>query len=415
MWVRLNDIFYLQAGKFIPSSEIHEENNGDLFPCFGGNGLRGFVKNYNREGDFPLIGRQGALCGNVNLGQGKFYATEHAVVVETFAHTNVKWAIAFLTHINLNQYATATAQPGLAVSKINEVLIPLPPLNEQKRIVAKIEELLPFVEQYAKKEQELTALYQNFPEQLKKSILQAAIQGKLTEQNPYDEPASVLIEHIQAEKEQLIAEKKIKKPKQSSRIIRRDNSHYEIMDGVERCIDDELPCEIPENWCWVRLSQLGEIIGGGTPKTDNDINWLNGNIPWITPADMKNVKGKYISKGERNITSEGLNSSSAKMLSKNSIVYSSRAPIGYVAITNDLLCTNQGFKSIDLYKKDIVDYLYYGLIYFTPLIQSRASGTTFKEISGTEFGNIVIPLPPFNEQKRIVEKIESIFSQIDHL
>ncbi|STO61121.1 Probable type I restriction-modification system specificity determinant [Canicola haemoglobinophilus] len=217
------------------------------------------------------------------------------------------------------------------------------------------------------------------------------------------------------EKERLILEKKIKKPKQHSEIIVRDNFHYEIVDGVERCIDDEIPFEIPESWCWVKLNQLGEIVGGGTPKTDNDTNWSNGNIAWITPADMKNVKGKYISHGERYITLEGLNSSSTRMLSASSIVYSSRAPIGYIAITNNTLCTNQGFKSIDLYNKSIVDYLYYGLIYFTPLIQSRASGTTFKEISGADLGKILIPIPPLSEQKRIVAKIEQLFLSLENL
>nr|WP_268876401.1 restriction endonuclease subunit S [Canicola haemoglobinophilus] len=309
----------------------------------------------------------------------------------------------------------STKQKELSLATISGYLLPLPPLSEQKRIVAKIEELLPFIEQYAKKEQELTALHQAFPEQLKKSILQAAIQGKLTEQNPNDEPAVELIKRIQVEKERLILEKKIKKPKQHSEIIVRDNSHYEIVDGVERCIDDEIPFEIPESWCWVKLNQLGEIVGGGTPKTDNDTNWSNGNIAWITPADMKNVKGKYISHGERYITLEGLNSSSTRMLSASSIVYSSRAPIGYIAITNNTLCTNQGFKSIDLYNKSIVDYLYYGLIYFTPLIQSRASGTTFKEISGADLGKILIPIPPLSEQKRIVAKIEQLFLSLENL
>nr|WP_115242324.1 restriction endonuclease subunit S [Canicola haemoglobinophilus] len=315
----------------------------------------------------------------------------------------------------INKYNNGTAQPNLSAGNLGKFLFPLPPLSEQKRIVAKIEELLPFIEQYAKKEQELTALHQEFPERLKKSILQAAIQGKLTEQNSNDEPTVELVKRIQAEKERLILEKKIKKPKQHSEIIVRDNSHYEIVDGVERCIDDEIPFEIPESWCWVKLNQLGEIVGGGTPKTDNDTNWSNGNIAWITPADMKNVKGKYISHGERYITLEGLNSSSTRMLSASSIVYSSRAPIGYIAITNNTLCTNQGFKSIDLYNKSIVDYLYYGLIYFTPLIQSRASGTTFKEISGADLGKILIPIPPLSEQKRIVAKIEQLFLSLENL
>ncbi len=163
----------------------------------------------------------------------------------------------------------------------------------------------------------------------------------------------------------------------------------------------------------MRLDFLGEIIGGGTPKTNEDDNWNKGSIPWITPADMKYISGKYISKGNRNITENGLRSSSTRLLSKNSIVYSSRAPIGYIAITETELCTNQGFKSIDLYNKEIVDYLYYSLIYFTPEIQSRASGTTFKEISGTAFGNTIIPLPPLNEQKRIVAKIEELLPYIE--
>lgn len=141
-WVRLGEIFTLQAGKFIAASEIQEKNNTTPYPCYGGNGCRGYVQSYNRDGDYPLIGRQGALCGNINRAQGKFYATEHAVAVEVYANTDVAWACLFLQALNLNQYATATAQPGLAVSKINEVLIPLPPLAEQQRIVAQIEELL---------------------------------------------------------------------------------------------------------------------------------------------------------------------------------------------------------------------------------------------------------------------------------
>lgn len=149
-WVRLGDIFLLQAGKNIKAENISiEKTPSHVYPCYGGNGIRGFVEFFNAEGDFPLIGRQGALCGNINRAKGKFYATEHAVFTKTFADTDVSWTCYFLTALNLNQYATATAQPGLAVSKINHVLIPLPPLAEQHRIVAKLEELLPLCQQLA--------------------------------------------------------------------------------------------------------------------------------------------------------------------------------------------------------------------------------------------------------------------------
>lgn len=300
----------------------------------------------------------------------------------------------------VKSYSGTAGQQRVSSDYIKNCLFPLPPLNEQHRIVAKIEELLPFIEQYDKREQTLKTLNKNFPEQLKKSILQAAIQGKLTEQLPTDEPTSQLLKRIEAEKMRLISEGKLKKPRV------RDNSQNEKFDP---------PFEIPQGWEWVKLEQLGEIIGGGTPSTTDNKNWENGCIPWLTPADMKFISGKYVSNGERKITEKGLNSSSARILSENSIVYSSRAPIGYIAITQNKLCTNQGFKSIDLYEKETVDYLYYSLISLTPEIQSRASGTTFKEISGTEFGKTLIPLPPLEEQKRIVEKVELLLSQIERL
>ncbi len=142
-WVRIKSIMSLQAGKNVTSSDIkNEQNSLFTYPCYGGNGLRGYVKKYNNIGCYPLIGRQGALCGNVNMAQGKFWATEHAVVTDGYNMTDVKWQFYFLTALNLNRFATATAQPGLAVSTIVEALIPLPPLAEQHRIVAKIEELL---------------------------------------------------------------------------------------------------------------------------------------------------------------------------------------------------------------------------------------------------------------------------------
>lgn len=130
----MRQVFTLQAGKNISSSEIKENPYSGSFPCFGGNGIRGYVSSANHDGDYPIIGRQGALCGNINRATGRFYATEHAVCVSTYVKTSVEWACIFLEALNLNQYATATAQPGLAVSNINEVLIPVPPLNEQLRI-----------------------------------------------------------------------------------------------------------------------------------------------------------------------------------------------------------------------------------------------------------------------------------------
>ena len=145
-WARLGSVFSMQAGKNIKVSllsDIQTENTP--YPCFGGNGVRGFVAKPNASGDFPIIGRQGALCGNVRRASGDFYATEHAVIVRCFLDANIAWACLFLSALNLNQYATATAQPGLAVSKISEVLIPIPPLAEQCQIVERFDILEPLV------------------------------------------------------------------------------------------------------------------------------------------------------------------------------------------------------------------------------------------------------------------------------
>ena len=297
---------------------------------------------------------------------------------------------------------------------LNNLLLPLPNLNEQKRIVEKLYELNPFIEQYGGFEISLENLNNQFPNKIKDSILQEAIQGKLVPQDPNDEPATVLLEKIRAEKEHLIKEKKIKINKNESFIFKENNHFFEKIRNEELvCIDDELPFNIPSSWNWVRLNSLGEIVGGGTPKTTVDEYWNDGDIPWLTPADMKFVEGKYVRFGKRNITNVGLEKSSAKLIPKNSIIYSSRAPIGYIAIAKNELCTNQGFKSLVPYDKEIVDYIYYCLIALTKDIQSRASGTTFKEISGTKFGETLIPLPPLNEQKRIISRIEKLITELN--
>lgn len=140
VWSRLGRVFNMQAGKNVAVGKISEVGE---YPCYGGNGIRGYVADYNRDGTYPLIGRQGALCGNINLASGRFFATEHAVVVETFGHTSPTWAAIALEQLNLNQYATATAQPGLSVEKLKVVPVPVPPVDEQERIAAKLDRALP--------------------------------------------------------------------------------------------------------------------------------------------------------------------------------------------------------------------------------------------------------------------------------
>lgn len=174
----------------------------------------------------------------------------------------------------------------------------------------------------------------------------------------------------------------------------------------------EQPYEIPENWLWVRIGAVTEVVGGGTPSTSNEEYYINGDIPWITPKDLSGYDSVYISKGSRNITEEALHNSSARLLPANSVLMSSRAPIGYTAIAANALCTNQGFKSFIPTHVCNPHFIYWYIKFSKSFIESYASGTTFKEISGGKANILPFPLTQLDEQKQIVEKLERMLSML---
>ena len=168
-----------------------------------------------------------------------------------------------------------------------------------------------------------------------------------------------------------------------------------------------------EGWKKYKLGDIGTIVGGATPSTKNGLNY-DGDISWITPKDLANHSGRYISRGERMISQKGFDSCSCRMLPRNSILFSSRAPIGYVAIANNELCTNQGFKSI-IPNDNIIDslFLYYLLVYYRPAIENMGSGTTFQEVSGSVMKNIEVNIPGIDDQKEIASILSSLDSKIE--
>ncbi|HII2288409.1 TPA: restriction endonuclease subunit S [Escherichia coli] len=233
---------------------------------------------------------------------------------------------------------------------------------------------------------------------LRELILELAVRGKLVPQDPNDEPASELLKRIAAEKAELVKQGKIKKQKPLPEIN-----------------EEEKPFELPEGWEWVTLATVGEIVGGGTPKSDNPQFWAKNGIKWITPADLYGLKGKYITSGARDISPAGLSNSSARLMPKGSVLFSSRAPIGYVAIADAELSTNQGFKSCVPYIKESAEYIYYFLLASAKKIDAEASGTTFKEVSGAIVSKILLPLPPLSEQLKIVSRANELMSLCDQL
>lgn len=402
-WVRIKSIFSMQAGKNVTSADINSEQN-DIFkyPCYGGNGLRGYVKGYNTEGTYPLVGRQGALCGNINIASGQFWATEHAVVTDGYGMTPYKWQYYFLVALNLNQYATATAQPGLAVSNIIEVPFPLPPLAEQKRIVAKIEELMPKVEEYGKAQEALDKLNAELPEKLKKSILQEAIEGRLVPQDPNDEPASVLLDKIRKEKAQLVKEGKLKKK-----------------DLVETPIsEDEKPFEIPESWEWVRLKYFLQFINGDRGKNypSKDKLMEKGDIPFISAI---NISRDSISKnGLLFLSQKQFDALSQGKLKKGDLVLCIRGSLGKIAIypyergaiaSSLVILRNIG----EILVKYVLLFLKSNSFYCQ--INNKDNGTAQPNLSADSVSNFLFPLPPLAEQHRIVERIEKLMGGIEML
>ena len=301
---------------------------------------------------------------------------------------------------------------GLSANALHALLFPLPPLSEQKRIVSKIKESEPLMEKYADVEKYLDKLNTEFPDQLRKSILQEAVQGKLVPQDPTDEPVSVLLERIRAEKQHLVKEGKIKKDKHESVIFRRDNSHYEKRGSEEVCIDDEIPFEIPENWCWARMGSYLDVRDGthDTPK------YVLEGIPLVTSKNLCNGKidfstAKFISREDH------LAISLRSKVDAGDIMYAMIGSIGNPVLYNG----NAEFsiKNMALFKKIAngldMEYVYWFLYLSQDTMKKFASGGVQSFVSLGYLRNYWIPVPPIQEQHRIVTAIKQILPKISTL
>ena len=355
----------------------------------------------------PVLIKETCNFSIKNIGLFKKYIIE----------TNMEYIYYILLELqdDMRKKASGGVQSFVSLSFLRNYLIPLPPLNEQKRIVAKLEEILPFIDEYDKKEQKLTALHQQFPEQLKKSILQSAIQGKLVEQDPSDEPASELVKRIQAEKERLISEKKIKKPKVKSEIVVRDNLPFEIVNGVERCIADEAPFEIPESWVWVRFENFVNFKLGKTPARSEDKYWNNPKHHWVSISDMND--GGIINNTKEKVSELAKIECFSDLSPKNTLLMSFKLSIGKVSITNIEAFHNEAIISIFPYvntnyiSRNYLFHILNEMTYYIPKTTAIKGNT----LNSALLSSMLIPLPPLNEQKHIVEKIEELFSCIEYL
>ena len=298
------------------------------------------------------------------------------------------------------------AIPHLDKHLFHDLLVGIPPFKEQKRIVSKIESLEPFIDDYNQTETELSKLNETFPDQIKKSILQYAIQGKLVPQDPSDEPASVLLEKIKAEKQKLIKAGKIKKDKQESYIYKRDNRHYEKIGDKEVDITDEIPFEIPPSWAWVRLGNIGEWRSGATPNRQN-VKYYQGSIPWLKTGDLNDA---YITHVEETITELATKNTSAKIRPIGSVLMAMYgATIGKLGILSIPCATNQACCACIPFSGVSNKFLFFYLLSQRKNFIDQGAGGAQPNISREKIIANLIPLPPLKEQQRIVKKIEQLF------
>lgn len=289
--------------------------------------------------------------------------------------------------------ATGTAQKNVGLKSLKSLLLPLPPLYEQGRIITKIEELQPDIDAYDKAQTKLQAIEQRFPDDMKKSLLQYAIEGKLVPQRKEEGTAKDLLAEIRAEKAQLIKEKKIKKTKPLPAIT-----------------DDEKPYAIPDSWEWRRLGDISTIVTGGTPSKSQPL-YYGGNVPFYKPADIQD--NKYVNTPKEFLSIMG--KEKAKFVPKGSVAVNCIGNIGKSAILPRDGATNQQINSICYYIYP--DYLYWFCqsMMFILQLKKVSSMTTIPIVNKSKVEQCIIPLPPLAEQHRIVAKLEELLPLCQHL
>ena len=366
----------MQAGKNIQASELKEYSSESPYPCYGGNGIRGYLPKYSHEGFYPIVGRQGALCGNINMASGKFYATEHAVVVDYFSNTEPLLCRYFLEVLNLNQYATATAQPGLSVAKIEEVPIPLPPIQEQTRIIKAVENLFERITLLEKNTLTLTECIST----IKSKILELAMQGKLVPQDPADEPAADM--------------------------LRRINPKAKILTDIPH------NPKLPDNWVITAFTDVCESRLGKTLNSEKDEGSMS---PYLCAL---NVKQGYFDLSIIKQTRIQTDEYERYSVMNGDLLVCEGGDVGRAAIwQGDRICYQNALHRVRPLGNILQKYLYYSLLYSKNknVIDDLCSGVTIKHFTTKSMSKLSISLPPIAEQRRIVNKIEELFSTLDKI
>ncbi len=412
-WARFSSVIELQSGQDMTPDKYNADHVGIPYITGASNITNGDVlinrwtecgKAFAYKGDV-LFTCKGTVGTMAVLQEAKVHIARQIMAIRPIGSISVYYIQVVLdTLVSSLKAAAKSIIPGIAREDILTSLIPLPPLAEQKRIVAKIEKLFPLVDRYAVAYEKLEQFNAKFPEDMKKSILQYAIQGKLVEQRPEEGTGEELYQQIQAEKQRLIQEKKIKKEKPLVEIS-----------------EDEIPFDIPESWKWVRLSQIATLENGDrSSKYPVESDYVDFGVPFFGAKDMdgaimsfENVR--YISETKFSELRNG------KLQDKDFICLL-RGSVGKCAIFVADERHHTGFicaQMVIIRCADVAvsDYLkvYLSSPYYLKYIDSKVTGTAVRQLPAKELSNVLIPLPPLAEQKRIVAKIEQMLPLCERL
>ena len=393
---RFGSVMYNRDSERIPLSVAKRSKLTKIYDYYGASGVIDKVDKYLFNKDLLLIGEDGANLINRSkpiayIATGKYWVNNHAHVLDCIDSIFMQYICLYINSISLVDYVTGTAQPKMNQEKMNSILLPLPPHNEQKRILQKVDKIQPLFVRYEKNQSRLETLTKTLYINLRKSILHEAIQGKLVPQDPNDEPAPVLLQRIKKEKQRLVKEGKLKKKDIVDSIIYKgdDNKYYEQEDGI--AVPIELDYDFPSTWEVVGLSHICRLIDGEKKEGQYiclDAKYLRGKSTG-TYLD----KGKFVAKGNSIILVDGENSGEVFTVPHD----------GYMGST---------FKPLWVSCNMYLPYVLYFIQFYKDLLRNSKKGAAIPHLNKEIFYSLMVGVPPYQEQERIANRIEEIINKI---
>ena len=414
-WVRFGTFTINRDSERKPVSSSSRKNVEKKYDYYGASGKIDKIDNYLFDEKLLLIGEDGANLVTRNkpiafFADGQYWVNNHAHCIDATDKRFLNYLCYFINAIDLEPYVTGSAQPKMNQENMNSILISLPPFDEQLRILNQVDSFYELISGLENDQQSLSDIIGL----AKNRILDLAICGKLVPQNPDDEPASVMLERIRIEKEELIKAGKIKRDKKESVIFKgEDNSYYEKIDGFDICIDEKIPFSLPENWRWERLGNISTIARGGSPRPIEDyLTESDDGINWIKIGDTEQG-GKYISSTREKIIPAGL--SKTRYVKSGDFLLTNSMSFGRPYILKTDGCIHDGWLVIgDIENVFNQDYLYYALSsgFMYKAFSEVAAGSTVKNLKSDTVRAVFFPVPPYDDQVRIANYVEKLFATL---